>query len=383
MFAGGDHVPFGDQPHQFAAGDPHAAVNGGAAAGVESLVRFGDRGIDQVHGDLGALVFGYDPTHRFAGFQAIGSGNQDIFAFVVLDQFSAGVALGPAGLLDVQRDVLGNALAHGVDIDIIGHQETPCRYVGGAGPGSPVVPCIGPEIRFPLVVTQFVAQGFVFAFADIGQVGAECTGSCIFVKIDRDLEFLANAAPHALRYGDAFFHGYSAHRNEGADVGRSMPGVGSRVLAHIDQFGGAFNHPKGRFGHARGVADKSNHRAVGFGAGIHVQQMHSVDFTDDRGHGVDDSLIPSLADIGNTFDELIHGGDLAIRADGSELIILKIVRWGWEFQLSGYDPGNGTPGRVIKTCNLAAPDASSILAAVVEPVPRRAFSADPVIQTNL
>ena len=76
--------------------------------------------------------------------------------------------------------------------------------------------------------------------------------------------------------------------------------------AHIDQFLGFLRTLEGRLDDRFRFAHEGHDRPVRRLAGIHVQHFHALDRTDRRHDGVDDTAVPSLAVIGNAFNDSFH-----------------------------------------------------------------------------
>jgi len=96
------------------------------------------------------------------------------------------------------------------------------------------------------------------------------------------------------------------NRNEGANIGGPEPGVLTVVMPHINHFRCLFNGPEGGFAHGIGRAHEGDHRAVGGLAGINIKQLYAFHLFDLGGDLADDLHVPSLAEIGDTFNELFH-----------------------------------------------------------------------------
>jgi hypothetical protein len=83
--------------------------------------------------------------------------------------------------------------------------------------------------------------------------------------------------------------------------------MGPVVLAHVYELLGFGRTAESGFAYRPGLSHKSDHRAVGGLPGIHVQDPDTFYGSNGRYNGLDDTLISSLAIVGNTFDELFHG----------------------------------------------------------------------------
>ena len=66
------------------------------------------------------------------------------------------------------------------------------------------------------------------------------------------------------------------------------------------------DHLIGGFEHGLGLADKSDDGAVGGLTGIDIEQFDTLDLFDLGGDLIDNIHVAALADIGHTFNKLLH-----------------------------------------------------------------------------
>ena len=97
----------------------------------------------------------------------------------------------------------------------------------------------GPKSGFHSGCRIFLAQPFVFAGADDGQVAASRVGLGGFVQVDREVELAADAFGELPGVRGRLCHRDAGDRHQGTDVGGAHAGVFAVVLAHVDQFAGA------------------------------------------------------------------------------------------------------------------------------------------------
>ena len=83
--------------------------------------------------------------------------------------------------------------------------------------------------------------------------------------------------------------------------------MSSVVVAHIDEFAGAFHKLESGFDHRVGIAHKGNHGAVSSFAGIYVQHFYAFYALDGCYNGINHGFVPPFTIVGDTFDELFHG----------------------------------------------------------------------------
>jgi hypothetical protein len=78
------------------------------------------------------------------------------------------------------------------------------------------------------------------------------------------------------------------------------------VLAHVNELGCLFYGSESRLTYCFWRANKSHYRSVGTLSGICIQQLYSLYLFNFSSDFADQLHIVSLAEIGNTFNDLIH-----------------------------------------------------------------------------
>ena len=110
---------------------------------------------------------------------------------------------------------------------------------------------------------------------------------------------------------DAILHGHARNRHKGTHVGGAHAGMLTAVFGHVDEFAGLFDQAKRRLAHRLRRPHKRDDCAVGALSGIDVKQSASFHRLDHSGHGVDDFGATSLADVGDAFNQALHGAKVA------------------------------------------------------------------------
>ena len=314
--AGIEHGVQRHQADQFRASHTHAA---GLRFGTDFVERHVDRrdaDVGEVHGNLGDAVFLDEPADALNAFQR--AGDPDVVAGVVFGdrpgQWIA-FALLAAFLAHVEGNGVGPTGGSRIEVDVVGYEKIPGAHRRGARFG---IELRRPEVGFPFGFGELVFQPLVFSGAYDGQVAALVREGCVFVAIDRDADFLAEAPRQLAGMLGGFFHGNVRDRNQRADVGGSESRVFAVVLAHVDEPGGFLHCPERGFDHRFRRSDEGDHRAVGGLARIDIQQRDALDSFDFVGDLLDDVQIAPFAEIGHALDELaVH----ALRSRGFPWIL--------------------------------------------------------------
>jgi hypothetical protein len=160
----------------------------------------------------------------------------------VLPDLPVGVALRPAGLADVEGDLVREVAVAGVEIDVVGDQELPRadHYRAGARQEGR-----RPVVGRPLGLLQLLGPRLVLADADVGEGPARRARGGVLVEIDRDAELITDAFAQPMRERGAIFHRDARDRHERDHVGRALARVGAGVAGHVDTLGGAADQPEG------------------------------------------------------------------------------------------------------------------------------------------
>ena len=83
------------------------------------------------------------------------------------------------------------------------------------------------------------------------------------------------------------------------------------VFGHVDELARLLDQPKRRFAHRLGRSHERDDCAVGALPWIDVKQSATIHLLDHSSYGVDDFGATSLADVGDTFYESLHGAKVA------------------------------------------------------------------------
>ena len=110
---------------------------------------------------------------------------------------------------------------------------------------------------------------------------------------------------------DAIVHRHARDRHKRTNVRGAHAGVLAAVFGHVDEFARLFDQTKRRFADRLRRSHKRDDRSVGALSGVDVKQSASVHRLDHSGHGVDDFGATSLADVGDAFNESLHGVKVA------------------------------------------------------------------------
>ena len=78
------------------------------------------------------------------------------------------------------------------------------------------------------------------------------------------------------------------------------------MLTHINKFGSLFDAADSSLDHIFGLADKCNNSTIGSLTRIDIQKAYTATLHDLRSNGIYNSTITSLAEIGDTFNDLFH-----------------------------------------------------------------------------
>ncbi len=251
-----------NQTHQLRAGGPEAALTGAFLTRVERRVNRSDVDIHQIHRDLGASVLGDVPAHTADRLEHAG----------LVDLFSPGPGHRAAVLPDVERDPVCPPFVGDVEVDVVGDEELAGAGHHGPEPGHELRRAVvGCEVR----ILELAGQGLILALAD-GREGLPFgSGRSELIEVDRQGKFLADSLAEATGQIDAVVHGDVGHRNEGADVDRAHSGVGALVAPHVDRLPRCRHQLERTLEHGLRFTDEGDHRAVGFDAGVDIEQLDS------------------------------------------------------------------------------------------------------------
>ena len=255
--------------------------------------------VREVDRDLGQAVILDVPADGFDLLEP--ARHLDRVAAGVLDDVAVLVPLGPAALPKAQGDLVGQLAVPRIEIDVVGDEE-----LAGADDGRPR-PRIEnglAEIGGPPRVLELLGQALVFPGPDRGQVAALGLAGRRLIEIDRDGELRRDALAELGGQPDALLHGDPGDRDEGTDVGGPDAAVGPLVTAHVDDLGGLGDGPERGLPDGIGGPDHGHHRPVRRGPGVDVEQLDAGDGLDLAADGPDLLRIPTLAEIGDAFDEL-------------------------------------------------------------------------------
>ena len=129
------------------------------------------------------------------------------------------------------------------------------------------------KVWLPLRVRRDLCfKSFILPTPDVLQVGPFRTSGGLFVQINRDIQFPANALGQMARHLHTLFHTYSGNRHERHHIRGAKARVGTAMLVKVDQPGGRLNRPERRFFHCRGRPGVGDHAAVVVSVGTGVKQ---------------------------------------------------------------------------------------------------------------
>jgi hypothetical protein len=128
----------------------------------------------------------------------------------------------------------------------------------------------------------------------------------MLIQVNRDIQFLGHARAQCPRQLHALLHGGGSERNKWAHIGGAHARVLSAVSRHVDQLRSARDTPERGVHRTIQLRHKGHHGAVGVTPGVDIQQVDAVALRNCRHDGIDDGLVASFTEIGNTLDELHH-----------------------------------------------------------------------------
>ena len=239
--------PLGNEPHDLGAGDADATGIGLAAHLVEGHMQRRDRDVGDVHRDLGDAVLLDVPADGLRGFERSGAHHR--VAFGVLDDLSGDrVALAdrPALLAHVEGNGVGTPRGGAVKVEIDGDQEVARTDRRSARAGHPFIEGPRPEVGSRVGVCEFLGQRLVLPGPADGQVAPLGTQGRGLVAVGRDAQLVGDAAGQRTRQLGALLERDARDRDQREDIRGSHARVGTLVVAHVDQFGGAPDSGEGR-----------------------------------------------------------------------------------------------------------------------------------------
>ena len=169
-----------------------------------------------------------------------------------------------------------------------------------------LIPGIGAEVGLPLLGTETARKALILAGATVGKVAAFGDKGSIFIAIDGDLQLFTETFAEFVSILNNFVHSDIGHGDEGAYIGGTLTRVGTVVLAHVDEFGCLLDNLVGGLENRLGFTDEGDDGAVGGLAGVDVEEFHTLDLLNLGSHLIDDIHIAPFADIGHTFNKLLH-----------------------------------------------------------------------------
>ena len=177
-------------------------------------------------------------------------------------------------------------------------------------------------------IDQLFGQPLILPGPAIGQVAPLFAGGGILVKIPGYAQLTAHTLTQLTGILHHFLHTYIGYRHQRTYIYRPETRVCPLVLAHVYQLTGFFDKPEGRLNYRLRLPDKSDHRAVGGLAGVHIQQFYTLYGFYLRCNGIYYRLITAFADIGHTFNELFfHDTDRLVKRVCRQNYGKKIYVW--------------------------------------------------------
>ena len=162
----------------------------------------------------------------------------------------------------------------------------------------------GAEIRLTRRIgSDRRGQPFVFSPADVGKVFSIGAGCGFGVEVDRQAEFIADAAAERAGECRAFRHGNSLDGDEGDDVGCADARVNAFVEAQVDPVGGAFDRGECGIDYNPGAAGDCDDSPVMVAVARGIEQAGARNGADGGEDRADGSPVAAFGKIRDALDD--------------------------------------------------------------------------------
>jgi len=260
-----------DEADDLGVEDLHPEARGLQADQLESSVRRGDHGVEEVHRDLDAAALGHREADRPDADQA------------------------SRALTHPPRHLLGGALVAAAQIDVEGDQRWPRPDRGGPGPAD----VVGAQVGEPPALGHVGPEALVLAAAHLGEADPVGPGGCPLVEVDGQREGFGQLAGDAAGQLHAIVHGHPADGDEGDHVHSPHPGVAASLLIHVDELDGLGGPGQGGGPDRRGRADEGGVETVVVRVRLAVEQGGAGDRRHRCHDGVHHLDPAALAEVGH------------------------------------------------------------------------------------
>ena len=203
-------------------------------------------------------------------------------------------------MADRRGNLLRDVEPIGCQVDVVGDERHARADHGRAGAW---VRRGRTEIGRPPHRRHLGGQPLELAAADILEVLAGRIRGGFLVEIDRDLEARRHLGSDFLRERHAVGHGHAFNRHERHHVDGAQPRMLAGVAAEVDIGDRTFEQRQYRSLDAGRVAGQREHGSVVRRIGGMIEQADTGDTADCGGHRRDDLGAPSLAHVGDAFDQ--------------------------------------------------------------------------------
>ena len=144
------------------------------------------------------------------------------------------------------------------------------------------------------------------------------------IQVNRDAQLVGDAPPEPARELNALGQGDALQRDERNHIHGADARVGSAVMSHVDQLGGALRAGQRRLQRRLGRRDKGEHRAVVIGIAVRIEYDHSGNGADGLADGVDDLRPPAVGEIGDALDQGL--GHFVLSPRGNRGMVARLYR---------------------------------------------------------
>ncbi len=263
---------FGDEPHDFSAGDADAAGGGSSCHFIECNMERGAGNVGDVHRHLRKAVFRDIPSDCLCAGES--AGYHYGVTLCILHRFAVGLA--PLThrtpfFADIKSNGISAPGGCGVEIEVYSDEEVAGADCGCSGTGCIFVERTVAEVRCLVFGVHFLRQSLILSTAanrEILALGGECGG---FVAIGRHSELVSHPLGKFTSKCGTFFKRNAAYRYKWTNIGGAHARMCSVMLPHVNEFSGFLYTLESGLHNSVGLSDKSHYRAVCGLARINIQ----------------------------------------------------------------------------------------------------------------